>query len=42
MQRTIKLVLLAAVAGFYGSAQPISKGGNSFRLESHTNTMIRA
>ena len=41
MQRTIKLVLLAAGAGFYGSAQPTSNRGNSFRVEPHTNTTIR-
>ena len=39
MERTVNLVLLAAVAGFYGSAQPISNRGNSFRVE--PDTMIR-
>src|ERR1035437_7232743 len=39
MERTVNLVLLAAVAGFYGSAQPISTRGNSFRVE--PDTMIR-
>ena len=41
VQRTIKLVLLAAAAGLYGSAQQISNRGNSFRVEPHTNTTIR-
>src|SRR5664280_3412061 len=41
MQRTIKLVLLAAAAEFYGSAQPISNRGYSFRVDPHTNTTIR-
>jgi hypothetical protein len=40
MQRTVNLVLLAAAAGFVGSAQQISNRGNSFR-EPTANTTIR-
>ena len=42
MERTVKLVLLAAAAGFCGSAEQIANRGNSFRVEPRTTIRLDA
>jgi hypothetical protein len=42
MARMIQLILLAAAAGFCGSAQQIPIRGNSFRVEPHTTIRLDA
>ncbi len=42
MARMIQLILLAAAAGFGGSAQQIPIRGNSFRVEPHTTIRLDA
>jgi hypothetical protein len=42
MARMLKLILMAAAAGFCGSAQQIPIRGNSFRVEPHTTIRLDA